>query len=458
MISVMKHLFTFALLFVALAMVAQPIDSRKQEIVFKSVNVVPMDQEKVLANQTVIVRGGKIAYVGDAAKARPGKNALVIDAQGKYLMPGLAEMHGHVPQTEDLEPMKDVMMLFAANGITTVRGMLGHPKQLELRDKIRSGEILAPHFWTTGPSFNGISVPNPAAGAEMVRKQKAAGYDFLKMHPGLTRDKFEAIAAAAHETGMPMVGHVSFGVGIWRAIDAGYATIDHLDGFIEGLVPGVETMEKEAGLFAMFIADKADTTRIPRLMQALKAKGIWIVPTQSLADRWFSPDFLPEDFQKDPHRIYLKPETAQQWMQAKTDLMKNPSYEAGRIRNFIQLRRKLILACQKNGVGLLLGCDAPQIFNVPGFSTHAELVFLVKAGLTPYQALQTGTVNVAKYLHREKETGTVKTGNIADLILVNGNPLENVSNTQAITGVMLDGHWMDRPYLDAALKKLEKNP
>jgi imidazolonepropionase-like amidohydrolase len=454
----MKQLFTLTLLFLLAGSSgwAQPIDSRKQEIVFKSVNVVPMDQERVLPDQTVVIRDGKIAYVGTAQKAKYAKNALVVDARGKYLMPGLGEMHGHVPQTEDLEPMKEVMMLFAANGITNVRGMLGHPKHLELRDKIRSGEIFAPHFWTTGPSFNGISVPNPASGAEMVRKQKAMGYDFLKMHPGLTRDKFDAIATAAHEVGISMVGHVSFGVGIWRAIEAGYGTIDHLDGFIEGLVPGVESMEKEAGLFAMFLADKADTTQIPKLMKALKAKGIWIVPTQSLADRWFSPDFLPEDFLKDPHRIYMKPETIQQWNQTKTDLLKNPLYTSDKIKNFIQLRRKLILACQKNGVGLLLGCDAPQIFNVPGFSTHAELGFLVKSGLTPYQALQTGTVNVAKYLHRENESGTIKIGNIADLILVNGNPLEKIEHTQAITGVVLSGQWMDRSYLDATLKKLEK--
>lgn len=458
MISIMKPLFVFALLLASLAgSQAQPVNSRQQEIVFKSVNVVPMDQERILADQTVIVRGGKIAYVGAAAKAKYAKNAVVVDARGKYLMPGLAEMHGHVPPVDDLEPMKDVLLLFAANGITTVRGMLGHPRHLELRDKIRSGEILAPHFYTTGPSFNGISVTNPAAGADMVRKQKAAGYDFLKMHPGLTRDKFEAIQTTAHEVGIPMVGHVSFGVGIWRAIDAGYATIDHLDGFIEGLVPGVESMEKEAGLFAMFIADRADTTQIPRLMKGLKEKNIWVVPTQSLADRWFAPDFLPEDFLKDPHRIYLKPETIQQWNQAKTDLVKNPKYDAAKINAFIQLRRRLILACQESGVGLLLGCDAPQIFNVPGFSTHAELGFLVKSGLTPYQALQTGTVNVARYLHREHDSGTIKSGNIADLILIAGNPLEHIENTQAIEGVVLDGQWMDRKYLDQTLKKLEKN-
>ncbi len=156
--------------------------------------------------------------------------------KGKYLIPGLAEMHAHVPPIDDMEPMKDVLFLFAANGITTIRGMLGHPKHLELRSKIQSGEVLGPRLFTTGPSINGMSVTSPESGAAMVRKQKEAGYDFLKLHPGLTRDKFDAIASTANEVQIPFVGHVSFGVGVWRAIDAGYSSIDHLDGFIEGLV------------------------------------------------------------------------------------------------------------------------------------------------------------------------------------------------------------------------------
>lgn len=430
------------------------INSAQREVVITHVNVVPMDTERVLENQTVVIKDGKITAVG--TKAKYSKNAFVIDGQGKYLIPGLAEMHAHVPPVDDIEPMKEVLTLFAVNGITTIRGMLGHPKHLELRSKLQQGEILGPRLYTTGPSFNGISVTSPEAGAEMVRKQKAAGYDYLKLHPGLTRAKFDAIAATAKEVNIPFVGHVSFGVGVWRAIDAGYSSIDHLDGFIEGLVPGIETMnEQQAGLFAMFIADEADTTQIPKLMKGLKEKNVWVVPTQSLAERWFAPEFTPDMFRADPDAKYMKPETVNQWMDVKKNLMSNPQYNVAEVEQFIKLRRKLILACQQNGVGLLLGCDAPQIFNVPGFSTHHELEYLVRAGLTPYQALRTGTVNVATYLNRA-DAGVIKPGAIADVILLAGNPLKDITQTQQIEGVALGGKWITKASIAAALAKLDK--
>lgn len=432
----------------------EPVDSRQREIVIQSVGVVPMDSERVLENQTVVIKDGKITAVGN--KVKYSKGALVIDGKGKYLIPGLAEMHAHVPPIDDIDPMKEVLFLFAANGITTIRGMLGHPKHLELRSKINSGEILGPKFYTTGPSFNGISVTSAEAGSAMVRKQKEAGYDYLKLHPGLTREKFDAIASTAKEVGIPFAGHVSFGVGVWRAIDAGYSSIDHLDGFIEGLVPDIGTMnEQQTGLFGMFVADKVDTTQIPRLMSALKTNKIWVVPTQSLAERWFAPSYEPESFRKDPHAIYMKPETVEQWITSKKNLQANPQYEAAKIDNFVKLRRKLIKACQKNGVGLLLGCDAPQVFNVPGFSTHNELQYLVTAGLTPYEALKTGTVNVAQYLNLS-DTGVIRPGAVADVVLIGGNPLTDINQTKKVEGVVLRGKWLSKEYIDVGLKKLEK--
>src|SRR5690606_3705506 len=236
----------------------------------------------------------------------------------------------------------------------------------------------------------------------------------------------------AKRVGIPFVGHVSFGVGIWRAIESGYSSIDHLDGFIEGLVPGIERrMEQEAGLFGMFVAHEADTTQIPKLMKALKAKNIWVVPTQALAERWFSPDFKAEDFRNDPHARYMNSEVVDQWINSKKNLVSNPQYNRERIRSFISLRRKLIKDCQDYEVGLLLGCDAPQVFNVPGFSTHQELVYLVRAGLTPFEALRTGTVNVATYLNIPN-AGVIRAGAVADLILVGGNPLENIEETQNV--------------------------
>jgi imidazolonepropionase-like amidohydrolase len=444
------------LLFSSFSFAQQPESSASREIVFEDVNIITMLKDEVKEHQTVVTKNGKITAIGAVKKVTYGKGALVVDGKGKYLMPGLAEMHGHVPPIEDMQPMKDVLALFAVNGITTVRGMLGHPKHLELRAMVNRGELLSPHFYTTGPSINGMSVTSPEAGAEMVRQQKKAGYDFLKMHPGLTRAKFDSIAATANKLRIPFAGHVSFGVGVWRAIEAGYSSIDHLDGFIEGLVPGIETMvEQETGPFALQVADKADTTKIPQLIQALKAKNIWVVPTQSLGERWFSPHYSSEDFKNDPNKKYMSANTTNQWIASKDNLMNDPKYNVSKAEVFLKLRRKLVRECQKNGVGILLGCDAPQIFNVPGFSTHNELEYLVLAGLTPFEALKTGTVNVAQYL-KIKDAGTIQVGSVSDLILLNGNPLKDINQVRGQAGVMIGTKWMDKTFIDNELKRLVK--
>ena len=151
-----KLLMTLTLFVCLCTCIAQDVLDKDREIVFKSVNVVPMDRESILENRTVIVKNGKIQYVGDnGKKAKYRKNAIVIDGQGRYLMPGLAEMHAHVPPNDDVEAMKEVMLLFAANGVTTIRGMLGHPKHLELRSMVNSGQITGPRFYTSGPSLSG---------------------------------------------------------------------------------------------------------------------------------------------------------------------------------------------------------------------------------------------------------------------------------------------------------------
>jgi imidazolonepropionase-like amidohydrolase len=453
----MKTLLAIGFLLCATLAPAQDlVNSAQNEIVFRNVNVVPMDQERVLENQTVVVKGGRITAISDARRARPGRGATVIDAQGKYLIPGLAEMHAHVPPVDDLAPMKEVLFLFAANGITTIRGMLGHPRHLELRSSIRSGETLGPNFYTTGPSFNGNSVKTADQAREMVRQQKTAGYDYLKVHPGLTQETFGAMAEAAKAQNIPVVGHVSFDVGIWRSLDAGYNSIDHLDGFIEGMVPGIEKMTaEEVGLFALFVADKADERQIPRLMSRLKETNTWVVPTQALAERWFSPE-APEKFMQTPEMKYMDPNTRASWQKSAQNLHANPRYRKEDFPRYIQLRRRLIKECQENGVGLLLGCDAPQVFNVPGFSTHHELRYLVDAGLTPYVALRTGTVNVAAYLGRSADSGVIKVGAVSDLVLLNGNPLQDINQTTQIEGVMLGTRWLPKAYIDRELQKLEK--
>ena len=321
---------------------------------------------------------------------------------------------------------------------------------------IESGQIIGPHFYTSGPSFNGNSVKTPEAGTQMVKDQKQAGYDFLKLHPGLTKENFAAIAKTAKEAGIPFAGHVSLDVGVWRAIEAGYASIDHLDGFIECLVPGSESMKQEdIGSFAMFVAKNADEKKIPALMKALKEKNIWVVPTQCLAERWFSPDKTAEALAAEPEMIYMKEDVLKNWINNKKGVMANPKYNADDVRKFVELRRKLIYECQKNGVGLLLGSDAPQVFDVPGFSIHHELKYMVDAGLTPYQALLSGTVNPAKYFDRD-DMGMIKPGYVSDLVLLEGNPLENIENTKKIAGVMIGNSWLAKDMIAADLKQLQK--
>ena len=452
----MRSLLFVLLLALTSAVSAQELVSNGQrDIVFKSVNVIPMDRERVIENQTVVVRNGKITALGNDGKVTVGKDALVIDAKGKYLTPGWAEIHAHVPPIDDIEPMKEVLILYLANGITTIRGMLGHPKHLELRSKINSGEILGPHFYATGPSFNGQTVKTAERGAQMVREQKAAGYDFLKLHPGLTKETFPAIAKTAHEVGIPFVGHVSFNVGVWRAIDASYSSIDHMDGFVEAIVPRSDTLaEPETGLFASWIAYRADASQIPKLVKGLREKHIRVVPTQALAERWLSP--LPADaFTHDPEMKYMKPEQVTGWENTKNGYLANPNFSKEHAEKLIQIRRKLIYECQKNGVDLLLGSDAPQIFNVPGFSIHHEMKYMVDAGLTPYEVLRTGTVNVASYLNKP-DWGTIKTGNVSDLVLLSGNPLTDISQTKNIDGVMIGTNWLSKAYIQKELKKLEK--
>ncbi len=451
----MKKLIFFLILSVFAACQSTPKKSEHPQWIFRNISVIPMDQERVLEKQDVLVSEGKIVAIGETGNVPYNDDATVIDGTGKFLLPGLAEMHAHVPPVDDIEPMKEVLSLFLANGVTTIRGMLGHPRHLELREKINSGEIPGPHFYTTGPSFNGNTVKTAEEGTQKVRDQKAAGYDYLKLHPGLTPETFGAIATTANEVGIPFVGHVSFDVGIQRAIDAGYSSIDHMDGFVEALVPNIEKIGEEGnGLFGIYSSPMADTTRIPQIIQGLKEHNIWMVPTQALAERWMSP-VEGSVFLNAPEMKYMKLETLDNWGNAKSSLLADKRFDSQKVENYIELRRKLIRDCQEAGVGILLGSDAPQIFNVPGFSVHHELKYLVDAGLTPYEALQTGTSNVAKYLGKDN-AGVIQAGAVSDMVVLNANPLEDISNTTSIESVMIGEKYLPRDSLNSMLSKLAK--
>ncbi len=435
-------------IFAALAGLLLAVPAAAQVLAITNVTVIPMDRRGSFEDQHVIVRDGRIAAVGPAASTPVPAGATRIEGRGRFLMPGLAEMHAHVPPNpEDKQWTEDVLFLYAANGITFARSMLGAPHHFALRDKAARGEIVSPRLLLSGPSLNGDSVKSPEEGARIVGEQKAAGYDFLKIHPGLDRPRYDAIAAAARRHRMPFAGHVPDAVGLARAMEAGQATVDHLDGWFAMLAPA---SAGEPGFFGSAVADEVDPARIPQAVAGARAAGLWNVPTESLIRHLLLPD--PEGaLEKRPEMAYVPRRMLASWIEARRGVQGQPEYDAAKARNFIALRARLIDALQEGGAGLLLGSDAPQWFNVPGFALHRELEYLVDAGLTPHEALATGTVNVARFMGAQQDFGTVAAGRRADLILLEANPLENVANVQRRAGVMLGGRWLPEERIQAGL-------
>ena len=423
---------------------------------FVNVNVIPMTAETVVASRTVVVKDGVIIAIGSVSNTAVPADATVVDGTDRYLMPGLAEMHGHVPGRTSGN-LDRVLGLYVANGITTVRGMLGQPSHLLMREEIREKKLLGPRLITSGPSFNGRSVSSPEQGAQMVRDQHEAGYDFLKIHPGLSRDEFDAIAETAKQLEIRFAGHVPEDVGVERALAAGIATIDHFDGYMETLLPvNDDPSGGLAGFFGVFIADQADFSRIASIAEATAAANVWNVPTESLFEHVTVAKWTPEDMARWPEMKYMPREAVAQWEGAKRDVLTDANYRAATADRAVEIRQALIMALKKAGAGLLLGSDSPQIFNVPGFALHRELEYLVNAGLTPFEALQTGTVNAAKFFSAEGRFGSVEVGAEADLLLLDANPLDDIGNSRRIHGVMVNGTWLSRGDLDRLLAQWER--
>lgn len=225
--------------------------------VFTNVNVIPMDTEEVLMDQTVIIDGDRIVEVIPSNEITIPARANVIDGTGKFLIPGLAEMHGHVPPTNpgpnapeyfNKEYVKSTLFLYVSAGITTVRGMLGYEDQLSLKDSVNSGAYIGPNLYLAGPSFNGNSISSPEMARQRAIRQHEEGWDLLKIHPGLTLEEYDAMAEAANEVGITFGGHVPEEVGVIHAIESGQITIDHVDGYVRYLsqFEGEEKEEKLA--------------------------------------------------------------------------------------------------------------------------------------------------------------------------------------------------------------------
>jgi imidazolonepropionase-like amidohydrolase len=418
-----------------------------------NVDVIPMTSEVVLRNQSVITTDGRIVAVGDVDDVPVPENTTVVDGTDRFLMPGLAEMHAHVPDAAS-EDLDRYFRLFVANGVTTVRGMLGHPSHLELRDDLLAGRVFGPRLISSGPSLNGRSVRSAADGAHQAREQHAAGYDFLKIHPGLDADEFNAIADSASELGMPFAGHVPVAVGLGNALESGIATIDHLDGYMVALLPpNFDPSGGYGGFFDVLLAADVNDDRITDLAVATAEAGVRNVPTQSLIEHRIG-EHSVADLRNREEMQYVPRSTVARWIEAKEAVARDRGFSAEVAAEAVRIRRALILALHEAGAGLLLGSDAPQVFNVPGFSLHHELEILVASGLTPFEALQTGTTNVADFLGLN--TGVIEPGRDADLVLLDASPLEDITNTRRVHGVMLRGDWISESDIESMLATIRQ--
>ena len=418
-----------------------PADSTP--IAFTDVAVLPMDRERVLQDQTVIVRRGRIEAVGPLTSVRVPAGAVRIPGRGKYLMPGIAEMHAHVPGEQNPQAV-DIMALYVLTGATTIRGMNGTPFQFELRRRIEAGEILGPTLFAVAPPFSGGSVGTPDDERRKVREYKAAGYDVLKIYPGIPRETYDAIIATAREVGIPYSGHVPPEVGLRHAI-ASRQSVEHLDGYVE--------------------ASRGEAAAIAELAHATREAGIWNTPTM---DVWKTilGTRSTDELRRRPELIYLRPEVIDQWVRQTAQFARGSgsfwrtALEQVGMRespeDIVVLRDHILQALHRAGARLVLGADSPQVFSVPGFSLAHEMRAMVEAGVPTYAVLAAATRNPAAFFGREVEFGTVEPGKRADLILVEGNPLQDIRNVHRQAGVMVRGKWLPKEEIDRRLAEIAR--
>jgi hypothetical protein len=410
-------------------------------IVFTDVTVVPMDRERVLEGQNVVVQGGRITAIGPSATMRLAAGATRIDGRNKYLMPGIAEMHAHVPGEQNPQAV-DIMALYVLTGATTIRGMNGTPFQHELKRRIAAGEILGPTLFAVAPPFSGQSVGSPNDERRKVRDYKAEGYQVLKIYPGIPRETYDAVISTAREVGIPYSGHVPPEVGLRHAI-ASKQSVEHLDGYVE--------------------TSRGNDDAIADLARASREAGIWVTPTM---DVWKTilGTRNSDELRRRPELRYMRPEVVSQWVKQTAQFSRGSgsfwqaALEQVGMRQspaeIVVLRDRILQALHRAGVGIVLGADSPQVFSVPGFSLAREMRAMVEAGVPTYAVLESATRNAAAFFGQEAEFGTVEVGKRADLILLDGNPLEDIRNVHRQAGVMVRGRWLPKAEIDRRLDEI----
>lgn len=431
-------------------------------------------------NSTILIDHDKISAIGPDSSAEIPTGARVIDATGKFLIPGLTDMHIHLMGAGEPAGSREfILPLLIANGITTVRDMGGDVAQLrKLKKEIDSGPQLGPQIFFTGPYLDGnppyfqpsIVVVTSAEADAAVRKLKSEGVDFIKVQSRLKPDAYFAIAEAARRENIRFVGHVPDSISAAQASDAGQASIEHLTGILLACSsreaelrqqqlnppPHKETPRQTSlrqRAWQQAVLDSYSPEKAKQLYAKLLANRTWQVPTLPLLIElaFRTP---ATDRANDPNLKYVPPDLRKIWKQGRAESFANKT-----TGDFL-LRAKLVEASLKAvgdmhaaGIPILAGTDSTAPNLVPGFALHDSVADLVQAGLTPMQALQAATSKPAEFLGRSSEQGTIAPGQRADLILLDANPLEDIHNTEKIQAVILKGKYLDRNALDALLNK-----
>jgi imidazolonepropionase-like amidohydrolase len=418
----------------------------RETVVITHVTVVDVTGGPSKADQTVVVSEGRITSVGPAAAAPAPTLAHVVEGRGKFILPGLWDMHVHLLW----EPAVDTLpALCVANGVTGVRDMHTHFPLDKVRawlDEIHEGKRVGPRFVYAGPMLDGptpfwpgaIPVRDADNGRKAVRDLKARGVNFIKVYERLPRDAYFAIADEARKQGFAFAGHVPEAVTPAEAATAGQASIEHLSHLLDhcNVGRGRAMAEVEYG-----------PDRGRALFAVFKQNHTWQCPTLIVSE---TTTFGRENrIANDPRLKYLTPTIRSRvgFDDSKRD------YDA--TLHFYREERKLFRDLHRSGVALLAGTDAPIVRNVPGFSLHDELKCLVSEGLTPLEAIQTATLHPAKFLHWENDFGTVDAGKRADLVLLSADPLADIANVDRIEAVVADGRLFDRAALDKVLSDVE---
>ena len=434
---------------------------------FDDVNVIPMDKERVLQHQTVIVRNGIITEIGDVKRIKIPAGAQRIDGAGKFLIPGLTDMHVHLFTDDEFpdELAEDELRIMIAYGVTTIRLMTGTPEQLVLRRKSAAGEIVAPGIYAASPQFTGRKSTNAhvvtteAEARAAVSKSKQEGYDFIKVTTYLKPEVYEAIVDEAAKQNIRVVGHAdSRTVGLTRALKA-KQQIEHLDSYLEALLPESSPIKGSVSDIYLYnpknweSIDYLDESKIPEIARQTVNSNPFVVPTLHLFKFTFGKGRSEESFMAQPDIRFYPKKVVDLWMGVSKKYLSTAAPIEKR-EKYIGIRNKLVKAIYDAGGHVMAGSDTPEWLMLYGHTLHLELVDLRDAGLSNYAALEAATRNPALFFGTLNKTGTIEKGKRADLVLLEANPLDDVANAQKRAGVMLNGKYYDQAEMNKWLDEI----